>query len=246
MARLRYPTRAALLLVALAGAGPLPRPASEPGSGAEAITGHARVADGDTLRIGTAKIRLLGIDAPEAHQRCRDAAGGSWDCGRAAAARLTALVAGRVVACAPHDRDRYGRTVATCSVDGEDLGGRLVGEGLARAYARYSDAYSAAEAGAADRGVGLWQGQAEAPWDWRRDHGARTAAVPPPPPVAAAEGCAIKGNVNAAGRRLYHLPGTRGYAATRIDPAQGERFFCDEAAALAAGWLPASGGKPAR
>lgn len=47
------------------------------------IIGEARVIDGDTLDVGPVRIRLHGIDAPEAGQRC-----GQWHCGdRAAAAR---------------------------------------------------------------------------------------------------------------------------------------------------------------
>ena len=34
------------------------------------ITGPARVADGDTIEIGSERIRLHGIDAPEATQGC--------------------------------------------------------------------------------------------------------------------------------------------------------------------------------
>jgi hypothetical protein len=49
-------------------------------------------------------------------------------------------------------------------------------------------------------------------------------------------GCLIKGNVSARGERIYHPPGCRYYNATRIDPARGERWFCSEAEALAAGW----------
>ncbi len=35
------------------------------------VTGPARVIDGDTIAIGTERIRLHGIDAPESGQRCR-------------------------------------------------------------------------------------------------------------------------------------------------------------------------------
>ena len=48
--------------------------------------------------------------------------------------------------------------------------------------------------------------------------------------------CAIKGNIGAAGERIYHVPGGEHYAATRIDVTTGERWFCTEAEARAAGW----------
>jgi len=49
-------------------------------------------------------------------------------------------------------------------------------------------------------------------------------------------GCDIKGNINSKGARIYHLPGTSSYAATRIDTSRGERWFCSEQEARAAGW----------
>ena len=34
------------------------------------LAGRARVIDGDTIEVGTARVRLFGIDAPESAQRC--------------------------------------------------------------------------------------------------------------------------------------------------------------------------------
>jgi hypothetical protein len=45
-----------------------------------------------------------------------------------------------------------------------------------------------------------------------------------------------KGNINSKGERIYHVPGGRSYANTVIDPTHGERWFCSEAEAQAAGW----------
>ena len=56
---------------------------------------------------------------------------------------------------------------------------------------------------------------------------------------AAASGsgdCRIKGNISRKGMRIYHVPGGQSYAKTRIDTAKGERWFCTEAEARAAGW----------
>ncbi len=50
-------------------------------------------------------------------------------------------------------------------------------------------------------------------------------------------GCSIKGNVSInSGARIYHLPGQRNYAETRISIGKGERYFCSEADARSAGW----------
>jgi endonuclease YncB( thermonuclease family) len=51
---------------------------------AEVIVGPARVVDGDTIQLRDARVRLEGIDAPEAKQTCINARGREWDCGRAA------------------------------------------------------------------------------------------------------------------------------------------------------------------
>ena len=48
--------------------------------------------------------------------------------------------------------------------------------------------------------------------------------------------CPIKGNIGRRGERIYHVPGGAYYSRTKISPAKGERFFCSEAEAAAAGW----------
>jgi hypothetical protein len=53
-----------------------------------------------------------------------------------------------------------------------------------------------------------------------------------------ADRCDIKGNINSKGERIYHVPGSRYYAATVIDTTRGERWFCSEGGARAAGWRP--------
>lgn len=259
VARLRFPALTALLLLALVGPRPspvhslsLPAVAWRTPAAAQALSGRAVVTDGDTLRIGGTKIRLFGVDAPESHQQCRDIAGRDWPCGAVATERLKRLVAERRVVCDPQNTDRYGRTVASCSVDGRDLGAAIVAEGLGRAYARYSDRYLGDEAAARAARRGLWQAESEAPWDWRKTRSqarsvAAAAAIPKAPApdttatVAAADGCSIKGNISSDGRRLYHTQAMASWSRTRIDPDRGERLFCDEAAARAAGWLPAAG-----
>jgi len=53
--------------------------------------------------------------------------------------------------------------------------------------------------------------------------------------AAPAGDCRIKGNISDRGR-IYHLPGSESYDRTKIDTARGERWFCTEAEARAAGW----------
>lgn len=55
-------------------------------------------------------------------------------------------------------------------------------------------------------------------------------ATPPDP------SCAIKGNVNSKGEKIYHMPGQRDYERTDIKPEEGDRWFCTEEEARAAGF----------
>ncbi len=132
------------------------------------IVGQASVIDGDTIEIRGARIRLEGIDAPEAAQSCLTAQGTSWPCGRRAAFALADRIAQTPVSCEQTGQDRYRRILARCSVGGEDLGAFMVGQGWALAYRRYSERYIAHEESAARAKRGKWVGSFEAPWDWRR------------------------------------------------------------------------------
>src|SRR6201997_3993125 len=101
------------------------------GALADDFVGQASVIDGDTLEIHGTRIRLWGIDAPESTQLCRGEDSLQYRCGAKAANDLDAFIARRPVSCMPMNLDQYGRTVATCSAGGADLGEWLVGGGLA-------------------------------------------------------------------------------------------------------------------
>ncbi|WP_112663069.1 thermonuclease family protein [Microvirga flavescens] len=130
------------------------------------IAGRAFAVDGDTLRIEGKTIRLKGIDAPELHQSCRRQ-GRAYRCGEAARQALADMVADRIVECSAAGRDRYQRVLASCTVEGEDIAARLVGDGQALSYGDYRFQ----EARARLSGVGLWAGEFERPQDWRQQNG---------------------------------------------------------------------------
>ena len=133
--------------------------------------GSVQVVDGDSLKAGSEQIRLIGIDAPELRQTCRDAQGRGWQCCRAARTRLVELVSKGNVACTPHGKDRYGCTLAVCSAgDIPDVGEVLVREGYAVNFALSSNGYPVAERNAQSARRGLWQGEFERQQDWRRRH----------------------------------------------------------------------------
>lgn len=155
----------------------------------QALSGPVRAVDGDTLVMTGTRIRLFGIDAPEAAQTC-DRAGEAWACGSDAGAVLAGLVAGKQVSCTQRDRDDYGRVVATCTVGRVDLAAEMVGSGHAIAYRSYSDDYLPAEARARALGIGIWASQFDEPAAWRTAHGVtepvrQRAAAPAAPATAA-------------------------------------------------------------
>ncbi len=193
------------------------------------ISGTARVVDGDTLEISGAKIRIHGIDAPESQQTCHRN-GVEWLCGKEAGQAMRSLVDDAIVKCEIQDRDRYGRFVSLCKVNGRDVGAALISMGLALAFRQYSNDYVAVEAGAKASRVGMWSGQFVPPWEWRQ--GKRLEMSPSNDNQA----CLIKGNISQSGERIFHVPGGQYYGRTKISPEKGERYFCTEEEATSAGW----------
>lgn len=225
--------RATILIVMLSCASPAP-------ASAATLSGQATVVDGDTLEVQGKRVRLFGIDAPEATQKC-DRQGEPWACGQASAERLQALIGTASVECSGAEVDQYGRLLAVCRIAGVDLNKRMVADGWATAFRRYSEAYVSDEARARAGKRGLWSSTFMSPEDYR--HAQAEAALPPrairaPSPGSAAApsprggpGCVIKGNRNRRGEWIYHVPGMPYYAQTRA-----EEMFCSEAQAQAAGY----------
>lgn len=134
------------------------------------LMGRASVIDGDTIDIHGTRIRLNGIDAPESRQTC-EANGANYRCGQRAAIALSDFLATRVVSCEQTGTDRYRRVLATCSVDGTDMGGWMVSQGWAIAYRKYSVAYVQVEEKAQAEKRGIWAGTFLNPEQWRRTQG---------------------------------------------------------------------------
>lgn len=215
--------------------------AAEPdAASSEALTGRASVIDGDTLEVAGRRIRLWGVDAPESRQTCTQA-GAPWRCGQQAANALDAWLSARPVACLEIEKDQYGRSVSRCTAGGEDIGRWMVINGWAVEYTDYSDGrYAAAQRQAERTHAGIHDSVFTEPAQWRREQRTRSASSPQTAPQEPPQsGCTIKGNISRKGERIYHLPGWSSYAATRIDTARGEQWFCSEAEAAAAGWRAA-------
>lgn len=139
--------------------------------GKAAPTAYSAMAiDGDSLRSPNEEIRLIGIDAPELFQTCRDEHDRVWACGREAHSFLQSLVSRGALTCTSNSTDRYGRKLATCSAGPiADVGEAMVRGGHA---VKFMDGrYDAAEAEARGAKRGIWRGSFERPQEWRRKKG---------------------------------------------------------------------------
>ena len=132
------------------------------------LKGKPRVIDGDTIWIDGTKIRLHGIDAPEANQECSKKNGKEYRCGLASTQALRALIGSKPVICKGTTYDRYNRMIAVCYSGTVNLNAELVRKGWALAYRRYSKDYVSIEQEAQNDARGMWVGEFEMPWKWRR------------------------------------------------------------------------------
>jgi endonuclease YncB( thermonuclease family) len=94
------------------------------------IAGSLVVVDGDSLRMGAERIRVLGVDAPEIACRCEA------ECRRAWAAKefVQRALANARVDIERAGKDKYGRTLAHVYVNGRDLGEMLIAAGHGLPY----------------------------------------------------------------------------------------------------------------
>ena len=195
---------------------------------ASVIAQEVIVVDGDTLKIEEVTFRLHGIDSPEPGQKCSRPDGGKWRCGNEATDALKALTAGKTISCDNRGRDDYQRVIAVCHAGGIELNDTLVRRGYAWAFTTYSPDYVEAEKEARKLGLGIWRAPTQTAEEFRKKRW--EVAVQRSP-----DGCPIKGNISRNGR-IYHAPWSPWYNRTKINLVKGERWFCDEAEALAAAW----------
>jgi endonuclease YncB( thermonuclease family) len=127
------------------------------------------VQDGDSFIIQQTTIRLYGIDAPELKQNCYSADDSIWRCGGEARNQLAKMLRKGDVKCEPLSKDRYGRTIASCSAkDIPDLAEAMVRLGWAINAAKIGEGkYAAAEEEAKNAKRGIWQGKFERPTVYR-------------------------------------------------------------------------------
>ncbi len=198
--------------------------------GASTLEGRATALSGDTLRIAGTTLALSGIEAPLDGQTCATDGARPWRCDAAAKSALVRLLRSASLTCELAGADDLGRRSATCHRGETDIAAELVRNGHVFAETGFFSAYGSLENAAREAKVGIWRGEAMRPSDYRAQKWEEAKRGAP-------EGCPIKGNVT-HGRRVYVLPWAEGYERVKISSRKGERWFCSEDEARAAGWKP--------
>lgn len=177
-----------------------------------------RVIDGDTFDIenGT-RIRLAGAQTPEYPEGCL---------AQDAKERLQELISGKTAVLEIRETDNFGRQVAFVFLkEGDEapvmIDKIMLEEGLAQALNGQDPAYGnsllKAESAAKAAKRGIW-----------------SKLCSPP------SNCLIKGNYRRDRQtRIYHLPECFNYEKIVIDQEAGDRWFCSETEAKAAGFQKA-------
>jgi micrococcal nuclease len=216
VARIRFALLSILLFLFMTGCGA----DGGPKPNGEMNVTVKRVVDGDTFETGEGeKVRMIGVDTPESVKPNHPVE----PYGREASAYTKQLLTGKKVLLRfdVEPRDKYGRLLAYVYLpDGTFVNEKLVREGYARILTippnvRHAKLFLQAEREAREQNRGLWGLEMK-----DRDDS--------PPP-----GKKIKGNINAKGEKIYHLPGTRDYERTKA-----EVWFATEDEARAAGFRP--------
>jgi endonuclease YncB( thermonuclease family) len=193
------------------------------------LEGRAAALSGSTLRVSGSTVVLDGVESPENEQAC-GRPGELWNCARAAKEALANALQGKRVVCDVTGETKSSEKIGRCLANGDDIAAKLVAGGHVFATPGIFARYVSIESEAKDAKNGVWSGAPERPADYRAKRWEEAKRAAP-------EGCPIKGRV-ASGGRIYLLPWSPSYNNVRIVGSRGERWFCSEAEAQAAGWKP--------
>lgn len=144
------------------------------GAAPASVSGTAHAIGPDIIMVSGTRVILLGIDAPEDGQTCRDGAN-VWRCGDTAFAVLDQIVKAGPVSCTFYGRpDPFHRYGGVCTVGGKDVAKQMVLKGMALVYThdKQSANYVAAQKKAQAAHVGLWKKGVSfmKPWEYRQSH----------------------------------------------------------------------------
>ena len=136
-------------------------------SSGKTIFGKAKVIDGDTIHIYKNKIRLHAIDAPETNQTCNKN-NKVWNCGIESTKFLKKLIGKNKIECITTGKDQYNRFIGVCFKNNLDLNSEMILNGWAIAYRYYSMDYVKEEEEAKKQKIGIWSGEFEEPYLFRK------------------------------------------------------------------------------
>jgi micrococcal nuclease len=206
----------------------LQSPASALLSGNRQTVKVVRVIDGDTIEIeGDQKVRYIGIDTPETVHPDK-----AVQCfGKESTSKNKELVEGKIIELEKDisETDKYNRLLRYVFIDKLFVNDYLVREGYAHASSyppdvKYQEQLQEAEQEARGNNRGLW-GECQSKENQTQLNQS-----------ASDSSCTIKGNISSSGEKIYHMPDQYYYEKTVIDQSNGERWFCTEEEAIAAGW----------
>lgn len=206
-----------------------------------------RVVDGDTIDVNIngiiKRVRLIGINTPEVVDPRKPV-----ECfGIEASNKAKEVLTGKSVILekdpSQGDVDKYGRLLRYIWLtDGTNFNKLMIEQGYAYEYTynlpyKYQQEFKEAQKYAQENKLGLWQDNicqtiTEPISTSNTTTNQNINAVP-------SGSCVIKGNINSSGEKIYHLPGCGSYDSTVITESRGERWFCTEEEAIAAGWRKA-------
>lgn len=212
-----------------------------------------RVVDGDTIQVKLAsgkreKVRIIGIDTPETVDPRK-----AVQCyGKEASAKMKALLNRKKVTLEMNpaeNKDKYGRLLRYVNLKGKDIGAQMITDGYAFSYKSYPhprlEQYNELEKKASEAKTGLWGSKCDYGMTSSKSSSSastvkQTSSKSSTSSASSVSGtCTIKGNISTKKEKIYHVEGCGSYNATQIDSSSGERWFCSENEALAAGWRKA-------
>ena len=208
------------------------------------------VIDGDTIKIdyfGSEEyVRLIGVNTPEI-----DGPYTKLECfGNEASGFTRSYLEGQWITIerdpSQANRDKYDRLLRYVYLAGVDFGGYIIEQGYGYEYT-YNNSYNrralyaSYQDEAKSNESGLWGNSAcvanssSISGDYSDDEGygeEKSGRI-----TEDGTKCNIKGNISKnTGEKIYHVPGQEYYDETIISPEYGERWFCSEEEAIAAGW----------
>ena len=193
--------------------------------------------DGDTIDVSidgkTERIRLIGINTPEIVDPRKPV-----ECfGKEASDEAKSVLNGKKVAleadASQGERDKYDRFLRYVFLeDGTNFNLQMIKDGFAYEYTyelpyKYQTEFKSAQKEAENNKVGLWA-----------DGACQTQTLIQTQATGTST-CTIKGNISSIGEKIYHMTGCGSYNKTVIDESKGEKWFCTEQEAIAAGWRKA-------